>query len=131
MKKLICSLVILSLLLCGCAANNATVTTTATTPTTTEYNRLQSWSDRELLEQIAYERVCNYAKFSSVSDVKFGIYGLKSRSAEFAELLTRDTAVESIKAYVGEINKEYTGSGIVQLLSILDDIEAYIAKHSN
>ena len=95
------------------------------------YNPLQSWTDRELLEQIAYDRVCNYWIYSSASDVKFGLYGLKSRSPEFEELLTRDTAVESIKAHVGEIDKEYTGSGIDQLLSILDDIEAYIAKNSN
>ena len=128
MKKVMALLIFMSLLLCGCAVTDATVTTS--TPAPSEYNRLQFWTDRELLEQIAYERACNYWKFSSASDVKFGLYGLKRRSPEFAELLTRDTAVESIKAYVSEIDKEYTHSGIDQLLWILDDIEAYISRNS-
>ena len=107
-----------------------TPTTTPTTTATTGPKQLKDMTDYELLwEMAANQRMHNMMLSSAyVSDSE--VVALMAFSPEFAELMTRETAADSIRDYALEIEKQFYApqGGVIKLLDMLSEIEEYLAE---
>lgn len=85
-------------------------------------------TDYELLRIMAEKRVVlDLATMSYMGEYQFScLIGL---SPEFAELMTRPTAAESIKTHVPTLMMEFQTSGIMTVHTCLPFIEMYLSKN--
>ena len=126
--RIIPILLIVALFLCGCSTN-PTQTPPATEPSvapTVDPNKpLTELTDCELLRTMAEKKACwDWLASSYMGEYPFS--SLMSFSPEFAELLTRSTAAESIRTYTESLMEQYPDSALDSLMYYTTDIEAYI-----
>lgn len=124
MKKLLIILV-LTVLLCGCQKIITETQPDHINSTATETVPLSSLTDYELLCAMAQEKVClTWATCSYMGEYPFST--LMEMSPEFAELMTRKTAAESIKTFSDPLEEQFPGSMLPFLAAYLPQIEEYI-----
>ena len=146
MKRIIIILLFPAMLLCGCAAAfeganapSTTITTTAASPTTTAMpttvttapKQLSDMTDYELLRKLAESKACFMWKADSNFDMVFSINGLFYWSPEFTELMTRSSALDSIKKHIDALRDEFPGSGLIVLVDHYAEIEEYLSKNTD
>lgn len=149
MKSFIAIILILISLPALCACQRAaSVTTTPTTiaetakptsapetaapstaPETTDVPSLSELSDYELLRNMASSGAMSNWATCSYRNPDDPLSVGKRFSEDFAELLNRDSAADSIRRYMYELNDEFPGSFMIILEMYLPDIEAYIAQN--
>ncbi|MBQ8769139.1 MAG: hypothetical protein IJZ15_05805 [Oscillospiraceae bacterium] len=115
---------IAALFLCGCSAN-PTQTSPATEPNTDTAKPLTELTDYELLCIMAEKKVVlDYAACSYMGEYPFTTLILIS--PEFAELMTRPTAADSLRTYAAQLEEEYPGSAMLFIEPYAPDMEAFI-----
>ncbi len=101
---------------------STTPSTTPTTTVTTGPKQLKDMTDYELLWEMAVNDRFTQMRLSSayVSDSR--VISLMHFSPEFKELMTRESAADSIRAHAMKMG------GLGELLGMLSEIEAYLAE---
>jgi hypothetical protein len=97
-----------------------------TVPTTTQNDPLKAMTDYELLLQLADKQDCDILTSFKNSQGAAAINRLVNKSPEFKELLTRETALDSIRAHIYSIAKEQKAYSLRQLSRFYDDIQTYM-----
>lgn len=131
--RIILILLIVVLLLCGCSKNPTQTpppaTEPSTAPTVDPNKPLTELTDYELLRIMADEDVCwNWLTCNYMGESPFS--SLMYFSPEFAELMTRPTAADSIRSNVDSLMEQYPDSALDSLMYHIADIEAYISKNA-
>ena len=128
MKHIIALLIIVAIFLCGCSATPTETPPTSepsAVPVVDTPKSLAEMTDYELLSIMAEKGACwDWLASSYMGEYPFS--SLMSFSPEFAELLTRSTAAESIRTYTESLMEQYPDSALDSLMYYTTDIEAYI-----
>ncbi|MBQ9930099.1 MAG: hypothetical protein IJO72_04905 [Oscillospiraceae bacterium] len=130
--RIILILLIIALFLCGCSKNPTQTpppaTEPSTAPTVDPNKPLTELTDYELLRTMAEKKACwDWLTCSYMGEYPFS--SLMSFSPEFTELMTRPTAADSIKTYIGPLMEQYPDSAINSLTYHISDIEAYLSEN--
>lgn len=85
-------------------------------------------TDYELLRTMAEKGVCyDWQSCKNTNNYPYTV--IMIHSPEFAELMTRTTAAESIRTYADSLMEQYPNSALDALEPYLQDIEAYTNKN--
>lgn len=103
MKKVLLIALAIGVLLCLCGCQSSASAATAVPAT----KSLSQMTDYELLCIMAEKQVVHNWALSSYREYADPVEDLASRSPEFSELMSRDTAVDSIKTYADQIDEAY------------------------
>ena len=108
-----------------------TPTTTPTTTATTGPKQLKDMTDYELLWEMAVNERIIKMWLSSYRHSDSLVCNMMYFSPEFKELMTRESAADSIKAYATQIDEKLSLNPVQfsgELLLMMDEIEAYLGK---
>lgn len=113
MKKVFLILTVIGMLvaLCGCQENQ---------PDTTDAKALSEMTDYELLCRMAEENAIHNWALSSYREYEDPLEDLARVSAEFAELMNRETAADSVQNYADALETEYPNCMISWILPYFD-----------
>ncbi len=137
MNKIIILFFIILFALSGCDANTpqgllltTDVSPSTTVPTTATKKTLSEMTDYELLCTMAEEQVCiRWATCSFIGDDPLSV--LMEFSTEFRELMTRETAADSIRTHLSALNEKYPDGGLLWLESYVPEIDNYINENAD
>jgi len=132
--RIILILLIVVMLLCGCSTNPTQTPPPATEPSTAptiDPNKpLTELTDYELLCVMVEKDAVNNWMFSSYYIPPYGFFTLIRNSPEFAELLTRPTAIDSLRAHITPLAEAHPRSCFDALEAEIPQIEEYISDIS-
>lgn len=108
-KKIVLTVLVISLLLCGCASSDRNAS-----PPTGSDPKLSKMTDEELVYEIATNGIISEWMLSNHTSPDGHTAHLRTMSPEFNELMSRASGVETLKTYGARLIDEFNASGTDQ-----------------